>query len=153
MERLESLRLPAGTFPGPPRMKIIAQDAFKYLLASGCALLVDFAVLWVLVQYFFWWYLAAATVSFLSGMIAAYLLSVTWVFDHRRLDDRRIEFLSFAAIGGTGAAINAGVILLAVGELGVHYLIAKGIAAGFTFTFNFFARRQLLFASPIRDHH
>jgi putative flippase GtrA len=74
-----------------------------------------------------------------------YVLSITMVFDQRRLADRRLEFLSFAAIGGIGLAINAGVMFLAVSYAGVHYLVAKCIAAGFTFAFNFIARRQLLF--------
>ena len=133
-------------------MTTLAQDALKYIMASGCALFVDFGVLWVLVHYFSWWYLAAATTSFLSGIAVVYVLSVRMVFHHRRLNDRRIEFLSFTAIGGTGLAINAAVIFAAVKYLGVHYLVAKCIAAGFTFAFNFFARRQLLFTCrPARD--
>lgn len=126
-------------------MNAVVRDALRYLLVSGCALFVDIGVLWVLVRYFSWWYLAAATTSFLSGIVVAYVLSITMVFDHRRLNDQRVEFLSFAAIGGVGLAINAGVIFMAVGYFGVHYLSAKCIAAGFTFAFNFFARRQFLF--------
>lgn len=134
-------------------MKTVARDALRYLLASGCALLVDIGVLWTLVRFFSWWYLAAATTSFLLGMIVAYVLSIAMVFDHRRLNDQRTEFLSFAAIGGVGLGINTGIIFVAVKYFGVYYLVAKCIAAGFTFAFNFFARRQLLFVyRPVRDY-
>jgi putative flippase GtrA len=134
-------------------MKTVARDAFRYLLASGCALCVDIGVLWVLVQYFSCWYIAAATISFLTGMVVAYVLSITMVFNHRRFRGQRMEFLSFTAIGGVGLVINAGVIFMAVTYFEVHYLIAKCIAAGFTFAFNFFARRQLLFVRrPSLDH-
>ena len=126
-------------------MNALTRDAFRYLLASGCAFLADIGVLWVLVQYFSWWYLAAATASFMCGMLVAYLLSIAMVFDYRRINDQRIEFLSFAGIGGLGLAINAGVIFMAVRYFGVHYLAAKCIAAGLTFAFNFLARRQFLF--------
>ncbi len=126
-------------------MNIILREALAYVVASACALLVDVIVLWVLVQYLSWWYLAAATTSFLSGVVVAYVLSVKLVFKQRRLEDRRAEFASFAAIGGVGLAINAAVILVAVKYLGLHYLVAKCFAAGFTFIFNFFLRRQLLF--------
>jgi putative flippase GtrA len=126
-------------------MNSVAREAVRYLLASGCALFVDVGLLWVLVQYYSWWYLAAATTSFLSGIAVVYVLSVTLVFNHRRLSDRRVEFLSFSAIGGAGLAINAAVMLVAVKFFGVYYMVAKCIAAGFTFAFNFFARRQLLF--------
>ena len=102
-------------------------------------------MLWVLVHYFYWWYLAAATTSFSAGLLVAYALSVKLVFRHRRLRDRRLEFASFASIGAVGVAINAAVISFGVKYLGLHYLLAKCGAAGFTFVWNFVARRQLLF--------
>ncbi len=126
-------------------MNILFREAIGYAVASGCALFVDVALLWVLVQHFDWWYLAAATTSFASGVFVAYVLSVKLVFRQRRLPDRRAEFASFAAIGMAGLAINAVVIFFAVKYLGIHYLAAKGLAAGFTFICNFISRRQLLF--------
>jgi putative flippase GtrA len=134
-------------------MSTVVREAFRYCLVSGFAFLVDIGVLWILVQYFSWWYLAAATASFLSGIVLGYLLSIRMVFNYRRLKDQRIEFLSFAAIGGIGLAINAAVMFAAVKYFGIYYLLAKCVAAGFTFMFNFFVRRQMLFVHrPIRDH-
>ena len=126
-------------------MSTVVREASRYLLASGCAFCVDIGVLWILVQYFSWGYIAAATASFLSGIVVGYLLSIGMVFNYRRLESQRIEFLSFTAIGGVGLVINATVIYLAVKYFGVYYLIAKCVAAGFTFAFNFIARRQMLF--------
>lgn len=126
-------------------MNLLFREALGYAAASACALAVDVAILWTLVHFFAWGYLAAATVSFLAGACVAYGLSVTLVFKRRRLRDRRAEFAGFVMIGAVGVAINAGVIYFAVRYLGLHYLIAKGIAAGFTFTCNFLARRQILF--------
>ncbi len=81
----------------------------------------------------------------MSGLIVGYVLSIRMVFNYRRLKDQRIEFLSFAAIGSVGLGINAAVIFAAVKYFGIYYLVAKCVAAGFTFLFNFFARRQMLF--------
>jgi putative flippase GtrA len=126
----------------------LAREALRYALASGCALLVDVGLLALLVQVLAWWYLAAATVSFTVGAFVAYFISVKLVFTDRRLRDRRAEFLSFMVIGAVGLGINAGVIFSLVKYFGVNYLAAKGAAAGFTFLFNFVARRQLLFVVP-----
>jgi putative flippase GtrA len=90
-------------------------------------------------------YLPAATISFLCGATVAYVLSITLVFRHHRLRDRRAEFVSFVALGLPGLAINAGVISVAVRYFGLHYLWAKGAAAVATFSWNFLARRQVLF--------
>jgi putative flippase GtrA len=126
-------------------MNIIFKEGVGYLVASACALFADVSILWILVQYFSWPYLAAASSSFIAGVGIAYAISVTFVFKQRRLTDRRTEFLSFAAIGAVGLAINAAVIFIVVKFFGLHYLIAKCVAAGFTFVCNFVSRRQFLF--------
>ena len=142
MAGLESLRLPNCTGGGLAAMKTIFKEAIGYAAASTCALALDVTVLWVLVRYCNWWFLAAATASFLSGVVVAYLLSVQFIFTQHRLHDRKAEFVSFAALGGVGLGINAAVIFMAVSFLGLHYIAAKFLAAGITFCCNFVSRRQ-----------
>jgi putative flippase GtrA len=126
-------------------MKTILQEATWYGMASLCALFVDVGLLWILVNFLSVNYLLAATISFLCGATVAYVLSTTLVFRHHRFLDRRAEFASFVALGLPGLAINAGVISVAVRYFGLHYLWAKGAAALTTFSWNFLARRQILF--------
>jgi putative flippase GtrA len=125
-------------------MKTFTQEAIRYGAVSGCTFVVDITVLFILVHYFSWWYVAAATASFLVGLLLGYMLSVTLVFK-----DARIEFASFTAIGVVGLAINTAAISFGVRIVGLHYLVAKCGAAAFTFVWNFVARRQLLF---VRRH-
>ena len=129
-------------------MRIVIEEAFRYLLVSVLAFCVDISLLFILVHYFSWWYLAAATASFLAGLLVAYTLSITLVFKYRRLNKPRHEFTAFAIIGAVGVAINAGAIAVGVRYLGLHYLMAKCGAAGVTFAWNFLARRQMLFVQP-----
>jgi putative flippase GtrA len=126
-------------------MNTFLREAVGYGAASVCALAVDMAILWTLVHFFSWDYLAAATASFLAGAVVAYLLSVKIAFKEHRLRDRRTEFASFVGIGTIGIAVNAGIMSIAVRYFGLHYIIAKCVAAAFTFTCNFVARRQMLF--------
>ena len=126
-------------------MKTVVQEAIRYAAVSACALIIDITVLFILVHHLSWWYVAAATASFMVGLLVGYVLSVTLVFEYCRLNDRRFEFASFAGIGMVGVVINAAVISFGVKTLGFHYLIAKCGAAGFTFLWNFVARRQFLF--------
>jgi putative flippase GtrA len=128
-------------------VRVLIKQAIGYGAASAGALVVDMTILWVLVRFYAWGYLAAASTSFLAGAVVAYALSLKLAFKQHRLRNQRVEFVSFVAIGTAGLAINAAVISLAVRYLGLHYLLAKCVAAGFTFMCNFIARRQLLFVS------
>jgi putative flippase GtrA len=126
-------------------MRIPIREVLGYTTVSAFGLLIDITILWILVHFFSWWYLGAATASFSAGLLVGYALCVTLVFRYRRLKYQRLEFATFAAIGIGGLPINAAVIFFGVKYLGLHYLIAKCGAAGFTFIWNFAARRQLLF--------
>jgi putative flippase GtrA len=130
-------------------MNTFTREAIGYAAASACALVLDVSILWSLVHFFSWWYLAAATLSFLCGVLVSYALSIKWAFKQHRLSDRRAEFLGFALLGAIGLGVNVIVIFVAVQYLGIYLLIAKGMAAGLTFLCNFLSRRQLLFiAAP-----
>jgi putative flippase GtrA len=123
----------------------ILKELVGYGAASACALLLDVAILWALVHFLSWGYLSAATTSFLLGSVVAYQLSTTIAFKQHRLASRKTEFASFVAIGGVGLLVNGAVIFVGVNFLGMHFLIAKCVAAGFTFACNFIMRRQILF--------
>jgi putative flippase GtrA len=123
----------------------VVREFVGYLAASSAALIVDVAVLWLLVRRGGFTEVPAATVSFLAGAVVAYQLSVAIAFREHRRYDRGAEFVSFVAIGALGVGINAAVIFVATRYAGLHFLIAKGIAAAFTFSSNFLLRRQLLF--------
>lgn len=126
-------------------MKSFFHEVSWYGIASICALCVDAGTLWILVKFFAFSYVAAATLSFLAGATVAYAMSIRLVFRYHRVRDRRAEFISFVAIGAPGLALNATVISVAVEYLGLHFMLAKCVAAGATFGYNFSARRQLLF--------
>jgi putative flippase GtrA len=126
-------------------VKLLIQEALRYGAVSALGFIVDVSILWILVHYFSWGYLWAATASFIGGLVVGYALSVTLVFKYRRLKDQRLEFASFAAIGAIGVAINAAAMSIGVKLMGLHYLIAKCGSAVFTFLWNYLARRQFLF--------
>ena len=131
-------------------MRRLAAEAAGYLAVSVLALGTDMAVLTLLVRGLSWSPLPASFVSFGAGLLVSYVLSVSWVFQHRRLRTRHIEFASFAALGTLGLGVNFLVMSVAIRWWGLHYLLAKCLAAACTFGCNFLSRRQLLFV-PARS--
>lgn len=126
-------------------MRIFLREAAGYTAASAAAFAVDLGIMWGLVRFLAFGVLTAALVSFLAGATVAYALSVRLAFKYHRLRDRRAEFIGFVAIGGVGLAVNSTIISVMVRMFGLHYLLAKCVAAGFTFACGFLARRNLLF--------
>lgn len=119
-------------------------ELVRYFAVSLVALLVDMGSLLLLAQVMH--YLWAATVGFLLGAATSYLLSVRWVFRHRRLAAfPKTEFAAFAAVGVAGLGLNNLAIYAAVEHAGLGLLAAKSVAAMLTFSFNFGLRKWGLF--------
>lgn len=119
-------------------------ELLRYLAVSGVALAVDSASLLLAANVVH--YLWAATLGFLLGAVTSYLLSVRWVFRHRRLAEFPItEFAAFAAVGVIGLGLNNMAIYFAVEHIGLGLLAAKAVAAMLSFSFNYGLRRWGLF--------
>lgn len=119
---------------------------FRYFVVGGGAFVVDFMVLYLLTEFAHLHYLLSASLAFLVGTAVNYSLSVTWVFDHRSVDNRVHEFAIFAVIGIIGLAFNAALMWFFTEQVGFHYLGSKIVAAALILLFNFGARKALLFS-------
>lgn len=124
------------------------REAILYSAASALALAVDVGLLWLLIEHAEIHYLLAASLAFSAGTAVVYTLSVSAIFRHRRVADRRLEFAAFAAIGMLGLLTNLFVLKLTVDGLGAHYMVGKALSIIFTFSLNFGLRRSLLFSAP-----
>mgnify|MGYP001577316452 FL=1 len=85
--------------PMIPRKSSLSAQFFRYFLVGGVAFVVDFALLYLLTEFAGLHYLFSASIAFMAGVAVNYALSVSWVFDHRSIDNRMHEFAIFAVIG------------------------------------------------------
>ena len=118
---------------------------FRYLFVGGAAFIVDFLSLFILTDFFGIYYLSSAAIAFILGLIANYFLSISWVFNKRKLKSRHIEFGMFALIGIIGLGFNEIFIWFFTQNLQIYYLISKIFAAVIILFWNFFARKYILF--------
>ena len=121
------------------------REVLVYGAGAAAAFAVDVALLAALVELLGVHYLLAATVSFTAGTVVVYLVSVRYAFAYRRFNRANVEFTIFAALGGVGILVNLLVMYAGVQGLHLHYLLAKILAAGVTFSTNYGTRRLLLF--------
>ena len=120
-------------------------EGLRYFGASAAALALDFGVFMGLHRLAGVDYRLAAPIGFSLGIVLIYLLSIRWVFQHRRLKDARAEFSLFVALALAGLALNQAIIMAGMELLGLADWMSKMLSAGFVFCFNFASRKFLLF--------
>jgi len=122
-------------------------EFIRYFVASAIALAIDFGTLWILTSIFLVPYLISGAIAFATGLVVIYSLSIWWVFTKRSVRNRGIEFLFFSVIGIVGLLLNEIILWFFTDSLNLFYLFSKIISVGVVFSWNFLARKTLLFSS------
>lgn len=130
------------------RLGGLRREFVRYFACSALALALD-ASLFGIGLYIGLTYPVAGALGFTAGLVLAYILSVRLVFNQRRLRSERAEFVVFACIGMGGLALTELLLWLFIGQAQWHPAIAKFVAAGVVFCFNFGARKAILFTKPV----
>ncbi len=79
------------------------------------------------------------------GTVVNYVLSRSWVFQRRTLQNTSAELSIFTLIGLVGMGLNELILWVFQSKLGVYYLYAKGVSGVTVFMWNFGARKVALF--------
>lgn len=120
-------------------------EFIRYTIASLIALTIDLGLLWALTTIAQISYLLSGAIAFGAGLVTIYFLSVYWVFGERRVHNRGAEFVVFAGIGLFGLFINEFVLYVCTALFGMYFLLSKIVSVAIVFTWNFAARKWLLF--------
>ena len=114
---------------------------FRYLFVGGAAFLVDFVALYILTDFFGIYYLISAAIAFILGLITNYFMSISWVFNKRKLKNRHFEFGVFAAIGLVGLGLNEVFIWFFTQESSNILSIIKNICCSNYFILELFCKK------------
>jgi putative flippase GtrA len=121
-------------------------EFFRYIFVSGLALIVDYG--------FYLSILALdtdnppmiAAISYLTGLLVAYLLSINKVFKNGWLRKRRwIEFTLFLISGLVGATISFISVEIYLVKFGKDLIAAKTIAVILSFIVVYLIRKKIIF--------
>jgi putative flippase GtrA len=129
----------------PANRDRVSDQLLRYAVVGGIAFVIDFGSLWLLTELAGIHYLLSAAIAFILGLTTNYLLSITWVFGRRSLENKWLEFGIFALIGIVGLGLNELIIWFFTEWVHFHYLVSKIVSTIVVFLWNFFVRRYLLF--------
>jgi dolichyl-phosphate beta-glucosyltransferase len=130
------------------RLKELIQKNFtvvvKYSVIGVMGTIIDIGGLFVLVNYFRFPVLAAATISFLLAVTNNYVFNKNWTFKSRSTNNRKL-FIKFLIVHVIGLSINLSGIFVLVNLLGVWYIFAKIFITFFVLIWNFLANKLWTF--------
>jgi len=124
---------------------ILTREFVRYFWAGCLVFGLDLLVLVGLTELADLHYLVANLFSFGVGLTAGYLLSIRWIFTHRRVARVHHEFTIFFVLTLVGLGLNEGLIWTGVEYVGLHYTFAKVVATGAGFVVNFGLKKAVLF--------
>ncbi len=128
--------------------RLVFREFQRFFFAGGLAFLSDFTVFFFLTHFLKVHYLISNLFGFSAGLLVSYLLSIKWVFQHRKIKKAHFEFALFAAFALLSFLLNELVLWFFVQAFGIYYLTAKILATGATFLLNFSTKKLFLFSSP-----
>ncbi|GEM_PF-1485858 len=111
-------RTAAQAFMAPAESGL--QQLFRFGLTGAIATVVDYAVLLGLYRFAHVSRPIAVATGYGVGLVICYLFSIFWVFAHRSISDRRIEFAIFVAVGLVGLVLTELVMEVSLRWLEAH---------------------------------
>lgn len=120
----------------------------KYIFVSSIALMVDYASYLLVAQYTILSIPEAAVLGYIAGMLVAYSLMVTKVFDDRWLkNNQKKEFALFLISGLLGIVLTYWTVLVVTMLFNGGVFMSKGSAVIISFCGVFLFRKYYVFKS------
>lgn len=123
-------------------------QAVRYCISGAVAFVCDASVLYVLTSYVGMHYLLSSVCSFAVGVTITYLLSILWVFDHRRMRSRGVELAVFVLINLVGLGLTQLLMWTLTDLCGLFYMLSKVATTVLVTGWNFVAKKYILFTAP-----
>jgi len=117
----------------------------RYFFVGGCAAAVDFVLFALLTRALVVWWFWAGVVGFTVATLVNYILSIHHVFTSGVRFSRAREIALVFAVSAVGLAINQAVLWALIEGAGWNSLVAKVVATGSVFFWNFGLRHSYIF--------
>jgi putative flippase GtrA len=123
----------------------------RFGMAGAVSAVADTGTLYILAEIAKMYYLYAGIFGYLVGIIVSYSISIAWVFPHRNIKDRRLEFAVFAVIGIGAMALTELILYAGVDIIHMNLILAKILSIGLVFFYNFGVRKAIMFRKPSKS--
>lgn len=125
-----------------PRMKAWLRDFLRFALVGALASAVHFAILIALKELAHWHPVWATLVGYAVGTVISYTLNRAYTFSVK--PGFGVGMAKYAIVICVGAVLNA-LIVWALVNADIHYMLAQVVATGIVMIWNFVGSKLLVF--------
>ena len=133
------------------RHKVVRQF-IKFGIVGFVSFTIDAGIYLLLTRALSVFYIYAKVASFCIAATNSYILNRRWTFRSKN-PDRLRQFAQFLVVASTGAAMNAGIMYLLHGRLGIHDMHAFLVAVAVVMFWNFLVNRAWTFRHHPDEQH
>jgi len=126
------------------RIKALARQFFRFLLVGSLVAIVQFSVLFALVQYVKLGALFASSIGFIISAALNYILNYTFTFRSNASHSKALA--RFIAVASVGLLLNGVLMQIGTEILQIHYIYSQIGAIAFVIIWNFVANRMWTFS-------
>ena len=121
--------------------KKLLQQIIRFGFVGGTAFIIDAGILFILTQFLNVHYLISGMISFTVSVIYNYILSIMWVFDAKKDNNKAQELSIFIGLSVIGLGINQFIMWVMVDKIGVYYMLSKIVSTFVVMVYNFITRK------------
>lgn len=119
-------------------------EKLRYLFVGGFCAIADLLILYVLVDFFHFWYLASAIISFSFISLLGYFAQKYFTFKNNSKNHKK-QLLIFIVIAVIGLLINTSFMFLFVSLMNIWYMLASIITKFIVIIWNYTANKKITF--------
>lgn len=125
-------------------MKKLIEQIMKFGVVGVICFGIDYGLMIFLTELCGISYLVSSGISFSVSVMVNYTLSLKFVFETDKDNNKVVEFLIFIILSVVGLGINQVLMWVCVDKLHVYYMISKIGVTGVVMVYNFVTRKLIL---------
>jgi len=122
---------------------IAGRNVARFVISGGTAFSVNLILLYIFTDFFGFWYIYSATLSFTLSLLVGFSMNKMWTFKDNLTSQIHKQLPIYFLINIFNLILNISILYLLVEEFRVWYILAQAIASILIASESFFVYKRL----------